>query len=402
MIIYCIFLRGLLKILPLAAVFSPKVRHFLTVRKNEKLLLKAYSKPKGITYWFHCASLGEYEQAKPIISTFLNQKDISIVVSFFSPSGYDIVKPKQDERTYITFLPLEVKSEVTAFLNTIQPDKVFWVKYEFWAVVLNQIFVRNVPAFLVSANFNSSHLITKFWAKPWRRLVNKFDLIFVQNELSKEVLQKLGIDCIVSGDTRFDNVRKIAKSGYINKKVELWKHKDFVIVAGSSWQQEEEIVINWLKKGKDRKAIIAPHDVSVSHIQHLIFLLKKAGVSFSLWGDEIYPLTQQVILLDEIGHLSKVYNFADIALVGGGYRNGLHNILEPLAWGKKVITGPNIDNNWEAKEAKKKGLLYVCSDTEEFETIIGSVKKDSLDATISKNFVSYYSNAVDIIIDKTQ
>lgn len=398
MVFYRFFMAGLSNILPLIAVFNSKVKHFLKSRREEKDLFAKYTRPNGNLYWFHCASLGEFEQAKPVINAVLEQKHISVVVSFFSPSGYDFIKSNQHDNMYVTYLPLERVSEIRVFVKKIRPDKVYWVKYELWLLALNEVYKERIPMFLFSANFSSSHFITKFWASPWRNTVARFTQIFVQNKESKAVLAQLGIDCIIAGDTRFDNVKNIAKANYENEALLKWKNGQFTLVAGSSWQKEEEMVVEWLIKNKDKKAIIAPHDIGSQHINGLEKLLGLNKVSYSCFSTNKYEKSSQVLILDEMGKLSRVYSFADVAFVGGGYKNGLHNILEPLSWGKKVITGPNIRNNWEALQAEKVGILWVCADQQAFDDAIESVQKNPGDATFVRDFVSNYSNAVSIIL----
>ena len=228
-------------------------------------------------------------------------------------------------------------------------------------------------------------------------MLRGFSNIFVQNEESQSILNVLGLKSIVAGDTRFDNVLRITKEGYTNEKIANWKGKDTLLVLGSSWHREEQLLIAYLSENASAKAIIAPHDISDGHLKEVVSLLEEQHISFAYWDDVITD-SIQVVIINNIGILSKVYCYADIAVVGGGFKTkGLHNILEPLAWGVPVVTGPNITNNWEAVAAEKELLLMIVADSKEFEEALESLKKSENHATKARLFVSKYTNATELI-----
>lgn len=396
--LYQILVWPLIRMLPLLGYLSSKVKLFNESRANEKDLFANFVRPEGKLYWFHCASLGEYEQARPMIQALSKRDGNFTLITFFSPSGYEIVKPKELPNSYISYLPLEAKKEIIGFIDKIKPDMVFWVKYEFWFMVLQSIFRHKIPCYLISANFSSQHFITKFWAAPWRNLLKKFTRIFVQNESSNGVLARFGIPSTVAGDTRFENVQSMAEEGYENKQLEYWINEKFLVVAGSSWKGEEARMIAYLKKNPGIKAIIAPHDIRESNIWSLQDQLAKNQITYSLW-EQPFEMGNQVVVLNNIGLLSKVYKYANMAFVGGGYKKGLHNILEPLAWGVPVITGPNIQNNWEALEAESLGLLTVIQEQGDIERVYNDHKNPNDQATKAVQFVSKYGSASQTILN---
>jgi len=377
---------------------SRKVKEFNASRASEKGRFKDFVRPIGKLYWFHCASLGEYEQVKPVIQELKKRDGNFTIITFFSPSGYEILKQKNLADTYITYLPLEDKKTINQFIERVKPDQVFWVKYEFWLVALEAIFSHKAPCYLISANFTPHHFVTRIWADPWRILLKKFTQIFVQNESSRKVLEGIGVKSTIAGDTRFDNVKILASEGYVNIELASWKGNDFLIVAGSSWKGEEDRLISFLIANPSIKSLIAPHDISKANIQHLSERLRTAGINYSFW-DQRYDIRSQVIVINGIGALNRVYKYANIAYVGGGYKKGLHNILEPMAWGIPVMTGPNIENNWEALEAKNEGLLFVVNNQSDIEGICNKVLSADSYATNTMDFVSKYGRASETILD---
>jgi len=397
-LLYQLGLWLVIRLLPILGLISKKVRTFNASRKKEKEAFCSFKRPEGKLYWFHCASLGEYEQAKPIIKALEERDQCFTFITFFSPSGYEVVKLYNLPNTYVSYLPLEDKRVLKRFTGKVKPNQVFWVKYELWLLALEAILKLKIPTYLISANLNKGHFVTQFWAGNWRKLLRKFNQIFVQNEVSHAVLEELDIKSIVSGDTRFDNVIQLAAQGYENEKIEQWKGASYLMVAGSSWQGEEAVLFPYLAHHKNVKLILAPHQIGNENVMRIGAQLKHLGISYALWDEQLDEQVQ-VVVANCIGILSKVYNLGNIAFVGGGYKQGLHNILEPLAWGKQVLTGPNIQNNWEALEARKKGVLMVIKDTEDLSAFFAKEENINLDATIIQDFVSNYSKASSIILE---
>ena len=281
------------------------------------------------------------------------------VVSFFSPSGYKIIKPKESKSMYVTYLPIESRSDVKAFIESVKPEKIFWIKYELWLITLEEIFAAKIPTYLVSARFYEGHFISKWWAGLWRNCLSRFTRVFVQEEDSKNLLLRLGLESIVSGDLRFDNVLNMVKSKNYHDDVSNWSKKENVLILGSSWPKEEEIAFAFLKTNPLVNGIIVPHDVSIQHISAIKNQLKELDISFSLWSSGDLKEGHQVLVVDVIGVLSQLYPHARLAFVGGGFSGALHNVLEPLAWNLPVVTGPKIHKNWEAKDAFDKNILII-------------------------------------------
>jgi len=386
-------------LLPLAGLFSKKINYSLQARKIEKKLFSQYQRPKGIVYWFHCASLGEYEQAKPLIKYYQNKREASIFITFFSPSGYDKIKPLSSNNFYIGYLPLESGLTMQKLIAVVKPDYVFWIKYELWLVNLNTLFTQHIPVALVSATIDKNHFIFKFWAKPWKALLPKFSFIFTQNKISYDVLKPYNQSTYLAGDTRFDNIMQLAKEPYENAELSNWIGDNKVLILGSSWQEEEAIIAACANSLQGWKIIIAPHDISVTHLSTLENLLTKQKATFNLWGNHFVE-ENNILIINNIGLLSKLYQYADIAFVGGGFSNALHNILEPMAYGKFVITGPTIHKNWEAVDAESHQILCVVKNATELLQVLEHYEKRMLpEATFITNFVSKHCGATNLIVE---
>lgn len=354
--LYAFGLRLVFGLLPIASLFSSKINRFLKSRRKEKEMFYAYDFPDDL-FWFHCSSLGEYEQAKPLIEFFLNEGKFCLV-SFFSSSGYEVLKPKETDKLYFTYLPLEKSAQLNQFLQKIKPQKVFWVKNELWLLALSKIQKLNIPNYLVSARFYENHFVAKFWAHLWRQCLKGFTKIFVQDTFSYNFLKELELSSINTGDLRFDNVLQLAQKAKSYEKLIPWVENKEVLVVGSSWKEEEEIALDFWIKNPSWKIILAPHDISVSHIQPLEEQLQSKKIKYAKWSDDSSLDEVNVLVIDNIGMLSSLYKLASIAFVGGGFSGKLHNVLEPMVYDVPVVCGPFIDKFWEAKLAAQKHVLH--------------------------------------------
>jgi 3-deoxy-D-manno-octulosonic-acid transferase len=336
--------------LKLLALFSPKLKLFVAGRKTVIETLNSKINASDKTIWFHAASLGEYEQGLPVIekvkTTYPNHK---IVVSFFSPSGYEVRK-NNTVADVTVYLLLDTKSNATKFIEAAQPEMVFFIKYEFWPNYLNELKARNIPIYLISGIFREKQAFFKWYGGFYRNALNTFNHFFVQNDSSKKLIQKLGFNNItVSGDTRFDRVATILDRNNQLDFLEEFKAHKTTIVIGSSWPKDEDLLINYINNSSsDVKFIIAPHNIKKEQIESLKSSIQKATVLFS--EKENKSLADfQVFIIDTIGILTKIYSYADIAYVGGGFGNpGVHNILEPATFGIPIIIGPNFSHFAEA------------------------------------------------------
>lgn len=323
---------------------------FVNGRKTvfETLEQKINSSDK--TIWFHAASLGEYEQGLPVMekikAKFPNHK---IVVTFFSPSGYEVRKNNTIADATV-YLPLDTKSNAKKFLKLVHPEMVFFIKYEFWPNYLNELKKTNVTTYLISGIFRENQAFFKWYGGFYRKALKTFDYFFVQNESSKKLLQSLGFQNVkISGDTRFDRVVAILERDNSLDFIANFKDNKTTIVIGSSWPKDEELLINYINQSSEEiKFIIAPHNIKEEQISNLKSQITKKTVLFSE-KNNLDLSNFNVFIIDTIGILTKIYSYADIAYVGGGFGNpGVHNLLEPASFGIPIIVGPNYSHFAEA------------------------------------------------------
>jgi 3-deoxy-D-manno-octulosonic-acid transferase len=338
------------QILKLLALFSPKIKLFVEGRKTVFQSIKDKIHPDDHVFWFHAASLGEYEQGLPVIEKVKEQfPHHKIVITFFSPSGYEVRKNNAIADVTV-YLPLDSKANAKQFLDVVHPEKVFFIKYEFWPNYLHEIKERNIPTYLISGIFREKQVFFKWYGGFYRNALRTFDYFFVQNEKSKILLQSIGFTNVkVSGDTRFDRVVAILEKDNTLDFIEQFKNNQTTIVIGSSWPKDEELLVNFINQSADNvKFIIAPHNIKSEQIQNLQKSITKKTILFS--GKENQNLSDfQVFIIDTIGILTKIYSYADIAYVGGGFGNpGVHNILEPATFGIPIVIGPNYSHFAEA------------------------------------------------------
>jgi 3-deoxy-D-manno-octulosonic-acid transferase len=348
------------QILKLLALFSPKMKLFVEGRKSVFSTLKDIIHPEDKVFWFHAASLGEYEQGLPVIEKVKEQfPHHKIVVTFFSPSGYEVRKNNAIADSTV-YLPLDSKANAKKFLDLIHPEKVFFIKYEFWPNYLHELKQRNISTYLISGIFREKQVFFKWYGGFYRNALKTFDYFFVQNEKSKILLQSVGFTNVrVSGDTRFDRVLAILEKDNTLDFIEQFKNKQTTIVIGSSWPKDEELLVNFINQSADNvKFIIAPHNIKSEQISNLKSQILKKTVLYSekeeilnqVQNDKSISLdTYNVFIIDTIGILTKIYSYADIAYVGGGFGNpGVHNILEPATFGIPIIIGSNYSHFAEA------------------------------------------------------
>lgn len=398
------------KLILLSPLFSPKMGLFVNGRKSLVNTLKSTLKKGDKTIWFHCASLGEYEQGVPIIKKTKEEfPDHKIIVSFFSPSGFEV--KKNDKLADCTvYLPLDTPKNAKNFINLLQPSVAIFIKYEFWPNYLFELKKKNIPTILVSGLFRKDQVFFKFYGGFMRRTLNSFSHFFVQDQLSKSLLKQLKISQVtVSGDTRFDRVSDQLSMNNKLDFIALFKQDLFCLVCGSTWPKDESILINYINDfSNNTKFIIAPHDVNNLRIESLKKKLKVKTVLYS--EREKYNISDyQVLIIDTVGLLTKVYSYADVAYIGGGIgmgANGLHNILEAATFGVPIIIGENYTNFPEAKKLKELNGLFSVATPQEFFDIFNQLKTDASfcekTGLISKNFIFNNRGATDIILNYLQ
>ena len=337
-------------LLKIVALFSPKMKLFVTGRKTVFTTLENKIKSDDKTIWFHAASLGEYEQGLPVIEKIKEKfPSHKIVVTFFSPSGYEVRK-NNTVADCTVYLPLDTKNNAQKFLKLVHPEMVFFIKYEYWPNYLNELKKQNIKTYLISGVFREKQSFFKWYGGFYRNALKSFDYFFVQNESSKKLLQSIGFTNVkISGDTRFDRVVSILERDNSIDFIEQFKNNTTTIVIGSSWPKDENLLVNYINQSSNEvKFIIAPHNIKKQQIEELQKSITKKSVLFSEKSNKNLS-EYDVFIIDTIGILTKIYSYADIAYVGGGYGNpGVHNILEPATFGVPIIIGPNYSHFAEA------------------------------------------------------
>lgn len=339
-------------ILKIVAVFNPKIKLFVDGRKFVFAILSEKIKPSDKTIWFHAASLGEYEQGLPVIEKLKEKHpNHKIVVTFFSPSGFEVRKNNKIADVTV-YLPLDTKNNAKAFLKLVHPTMVFFIKYEYWPNYLRELQKLELPTYLISGIFREDQLFFKWYGGFYRNALKTFNYFFVQNESSKKLLQSIGFQNVkFSGDTRFDRVSKILSQDNAIEIIEKFKNNTLTIVVGSSWPKDENNLMDFINTNPHNvKFIIAPHNIKEEQITNLKNQITKKVILHSEVAVTNMPLNEfDVMIVNSIGLLTKIYSYADIAYVGGGFGTaGLHNILEPATFGIPVLIGPNFEKFSEA------------------------------------------------------
>ncbi|MFA5555907.1 MAG: glycosyltransferase N-terminal domain-containing protein [Flavobacteriaceae bacterium] len=353
------FVGFLLKII---ALFNKKIKLFVNGRKQSFSILSEKLNSADKTIWFHAASLGEYEQGLPVMEQFKKKfPNHKLVLTFFSPSGYEVRK-NNTVADVTVYLPWDTKRNVQQFLKIVQPEKAIFVKYEYWMNYLTELKKQNIPTYLISGIFRENQAFFKWYGGFYRRALHCFTHFFVQNESSGNLIKSLGFTNVtVSGDTRFDRVYAIAERDNHLDFVEEFKGKDLLVVAGSSWEPDEKLLVEYINQNKSTtKFVIAPHNIKSEQIQSLKSQINRSVVLFSeKEGKNLSDF--EVLIIDTIGILTKIYSYADIAYVGGGFGNpGVHNVLEPAVFGIPTVIGKNYSHFAEATQlVNLKGVISI-------------------------------------------
>ena len=392
------------QIVKLLALFSPKIKLFVEGRKTVFQTLESKINSSDKTIWFHAASLGEFEQGLPVMEKIKDQfPNHKIIVTFFSPSGYEVRKNNTTADTTV-YLPLDTKSNAQKFLNRVHPDLVFFIKYEYWPNYLNELKKRNIKTYLISGIFRENQAFFKWYGGFYRNALKAFDYFFVQNENSKLLLQKLGFNNVkISGDTRFDRVVSILERDNSLDFIGQFKNNTTTIVIGSSWPKDESLLMNYINKTNEKvKFIIAPHNINAEQIQELKNSISKKVILFSEKGN-IDLSDYDVLIVDTIGILTKIYSYADIAYVGGGYGNpGVHNILEPATFGIPIIVGPNFSHFAEAVAlVHQEGCVSITNQNELNDTFSNLISNEDIrheKGHICSTFVQMNKGATAVIL----
>lgn len=367
----------------IASFFNPKAKLWREGRKNIfERLAYAFQGNTDPVIWFHTSSLGEFEQGRPVIEQIKeNHPELKILITFFSPSGYEI-RHDYDQADYVFYLPLDTRRNAQKFLNIVRPQAVFFVKYEFWYHFLNETQKANVPMVLFSSIFREGQFFFKFYGSFFRKVLRNYSHIFVQNQVSVDLLNGINVDNVsIAGDTRFDRVKAIADEQESFPIVDTFVNNQLTLVVGSSWWRDLVVLIPFLNEfGTPLKTIIAPHEINDQEIERLQAGLHKKSVRYtSFQGKTLDEQTQQqlresdVLILDTIGMLAGLYQYADFAYIGGAFGEGLHNTLEPAVFDTPVLFGKEYDKYQEAIDMVKLGGAFSLNNTEELSKVMNDL-----------------------------
>ena len=402
-----VFIAGFL--LKIVALFSPKMALFVKGRKDVFKTLEAKIQANDKSIWFHAASLGEYEQGLPVIEKIKEKyPSHKIIVTFFSPSGYEVRKNNTVANCTV-YLPLDTQKNAKQFIELTNPELVFFIKYEYWPNYLNELKKRNIKTYLISGILRENQAFFKWYGGFYRKSLDAFDFFFVQNESSKQLLQSLSHqNVLVSGDTRFDRVSTILEKDNTLNFIAEFKDNKITVVVGSSWPKDEEIIAQYINQysNENVKFIIAPHNIKAEQIANLKTLITKPTALFSEKENQSLS-DQHVFIIDTIGILTKIYSYADIAYVGGGFGNpGIHNILEPATFGIPIVIGPNYSHFAEATAlVKLEGCVSIANNKDLLETFDDLIYKPDIrfqKGAICRQFVQQNKGATAIILNHLQ
>ena len=388
--IYNIVIYFVLWGIAIASLFNEKVRKMWRGEREAFKILKQKVDPNAKYIWFHAASLGEFEQGRPLMERIRKEyPQYKILLTFYSPSGYEVRK-NYEGADIICYMPVDTRLNAIRFLRLVRPVMAFFIKYEFWSNFLHILKHRNIPTYSVSSIFREDQVFFKWYGRNYAGVLKCFTRFFVQNEESKRLLEGIGITAVdVVGDTRFDRVLQIKeaakhlpiceafRTGVASSQSADVPHHDFkVFVAGSSWPPDENIFIPFFNEHKDWRLLIAPHVIAEEHLKLILSLIKgKKVVRYTQTTPE-EAADADVLIIDCFGLLSSMYNYGDVAYIGGGFGVGIHNTLEAAVWNMPVIFGPNNKKFQEAQGLLKSGGGFEINTYEDFSGLMGSLMND--------------------------
>jgi len=385
-----------------ASFFNPKARLWIRGRKGIFPQIKDTVKTDSVI-WFHAASLGEFEQGRPVMEEIRRRyPHYKILLTFFSPSGYEIRK-NYSGADYVFYLPMDTKNNALRFVSLIKPVMAIFVKYEFWYHYIRQLHKDQIPVYLISGIFRPGQVFFHWYGTWFRKILSYFDHLFVQSRESLSLLNRISVNnATLAGDTRFDRVQQIAASTHEIPLAARFKSGLLCIVAGSTWPGDENFLIRYINSCDDPvKFMLAPHEIHEEHIRRIIQQLKKPYVRYSEANDSNVP-DKQVLIVDNIGLLSSLYRYGDIAYIGGGFGKGIHNILEAATFGLPILFGPKYAKFNEAVELTGLGGAVSFDGMDELQSCLSRWlhnKADRLRAgAVSEEFVHQKAGATTIIL----
>ncbi len=353
----------------------------LTVQGQARTVpyLKETLDPDGGYIWIHAASLGEFEQGRPLIEKIREeQPDAKILLSFYSPSGYEVRK-SYDKVDAVCYMPVDTPRRVKEFLDVVKPKMAIFVKYEFWGNFLEQLKQRNVPTYIISSIFRPNQLFFKPWGGMFRKMLGCFSYLYVQDDESRELLHGIGVDNVtVCGDTRLDRVLQIkAQAKEFPEIAAMTSGDKLTLVMGSSWQPDEDIIIPYFNSHPEMKLIIAPHEFDESRLDAMMARIKRPVARYTKLDQVDDPSQLDCMIIDCFGILSSLYRYGDVAYVGGGFGSGIHNVPEAAVYGIPVIFGPRHEKFREALELKQCGGAFAIDDAQQCHAVLDRLLSDN-------------------------
>jgi 3-deoxy-D-manno-octulosonic-acid transferase len=399
LVLYDLGVRLYFFVIYLAALFNEKARLWVTGRQHQGV------KNCNSSIWFHFASLGEFEQGRPVLEQMRNlYPEKEIIITFFSPSGYEIRKNTPLAK-HVYYLPLDTAKNARVFISTINPEMAIFTKYEYWYHFYKELKDREVPLYIISGIFRPGQIFFKWYGGLHRKILSFVSHFFVQDERSQQLLQHINIKNVtLSGDTRFDRVWANSQQPKPLPVIDKFKSGQKIFIAGSTWPQDEQLLPTLINSYPNWKFIIAPHEVGEEKINNLTNLLSaNSTVRYSQLGIDSTTINAQTLIIDNIGMLSSLYQYGDIAYIGGGFGAGIHNTLEAAAFGLPVIFGPNYSKFKEARDLINLNAGFTINDETGLEQITGKLINDfSFYATahdVIKKYVAQHTGATNTILD---
>ncbi len=390
---YNLGIRAYTLAIRLASPFNEKAALWIKGRKNIQKKISTVNKGSHRLVWFHAASLGEFEQGRPVMEALKKeQPDTRILLTFFSPSGYEIRK-NYAGADYIYYLPADTPRNARHFIESVQPDAAVFVKYEYWYNYLNQLNKRHIPTYLISAIFRKEQPFFKTWGGLHRKMLHFFTRMFIQDEESARLLSSIGIQAFEqTGDTRFDRVKQIADTAQDIDKVTHFLNGAPAVVCGSTWPPDEELLLDYINRDNTNfKWIIAPHEIGENHIRTILGKCQKKVIRYT--QDEAGETDAKVLIIDCIGLLSSIYRYGKIAYIGGGFGVGIHNTLEAAVYGIPVIFGPRYQKFNEAVTLIQQGGAFSIHNKTELDELLDSLLQDqAITETAGRQALAYVNS----------
>ena len=403
--LYWVFVQLSFGLYKIASWFNPKAKLFVEGRKNwRNSLAVQFEKKSNAILWFHCASVGEFEQARPIIE-FIRERNFSvkILLTFFSPSGYELRK-NYDKVDVVAYLPLDSPKNARDFVSITKPDLAIFIKYEFWHYYIKELNNKKIPIWSVSSIFRKEQIYFKWYGGFYAKILSRINQFFVQNEESVQLLTDLGIAQVIkAGDSRFDRVVEIAKKGEPIPTAALFSHNKQVVVAGSIWKEDIDVIIPFLKNNNQLYAIIAPHELKEEYFSFFEKKFPNECLKYSEANEENI-VGKRILWIDNVGMLSRLYRYGKYAYVGGAFGKGLHNTVEAACYGIPVFFGNKKYQKFlEAKEMITKGVAFAIADENELQQIFMKLQNHNVYVNACEQAMAYVNSktgATKIVVEE--